>query len=126
MTDDIHGDRRDPQQPDGAFDLLAAADDLLDQARGLRAGRAARTLTPGAGSPLRQTLLALASGQLLDEHRAPGPATLHVLRGDVVMRTGDSELALHPNDWAAIAPEAHDLHATTDAVVLLTVALPTP
>ncbi|MEX0953523.1 MAG: cupin domain-containing protein [Nitriliruptoraceae bacterium] len=125
MTSDVHGDRRDPEQPSGAFDLFTAADELLEQARGLRAGRAARTLTPGAGTPLKQTLLALASGQRLEEHRAPGPATLQVLRGDVVLETGPTSLTLHPNEWAAIPPEAHDLRATSDAVVLLTVATPT-
>lgn len=124
MTNDLHAERRDPEQPDGAFDLLVAADELLEQAQGLAAGRAARTLTPGAGAPLKQTLLAMATGQRLDEHRVPGPATLHVLLGEVIMRTGDSELPLRQHQWAAVPMAAHDLRAETDAVVLLTVAMP--
>lgn len=124
MTDDLHAERRDPEQPEGAFDLVRAADELLEQARGLAAGRAGRTLTPGAGAPLKQTLLALAKGQRLDEHQAPGPATLHVLVGDVVMSTGGSELPIPQHHWATIPLAVHDLRAATDAVVLLTVAMP--
>ena len=124
MTNDIHGERRDPEQPSGAFDLAEAASELLDQARGLAAGRAARTLTPGQGSPLKQTLLAITLGRQLDEHQAPGPATLQVLVGDVVLRTGADDVQLSQNDWAAIPPARHDLRAETDAVVLLTVAMP--
>jgi quercetin dioxygenase-like cupin family protein len=124
MTSDLHAERRDPEQPEGAFDLGDAARELLEQARELAAGRAARTLTPGAGTSLKQTLLAITAGQRLDEHQAPGPATLHVLLGDVTMRTAASELQLPQQHWAAIPPAPHDLHAVTDAVVLLTVATP--
>ena len=124
MTNDIHAERRDPEQPQGAFDLLEAAHELLEQARELAAGRAARTLTPGQGAPLKQTLMAIAEGRQLDEHQAPGPATLQVLLGDVVLRTGDVELRLSQHDWAAIPPAPHDLRAEADAVVLLTVAMP--
>ena len=124
MTSESHAARRDPSQPEGAFDLLDAARGLLEQAGGLAAGRAARTLTPGAGTPLKQTLLALTASQGLEEHQAPGPATLVVLVGDAVLRTADSELELGPNHWAAIPPSPHELRATTDVVVLLSVAMP--
>lgn len=124
MTNEIHAERREPEQPRGAFDLAEAARELLEQAGGLSAGRAARTLTPGAGAPLKQTLLALTSGQRLDAHEAPGPATVHVLSGEVSLRTGDDELQLRQGHWAAIPSVEHDLGAETDAVVLLTVVMP--
>jgi quercetin dioxygenase-like cupin family protein len=123
MSSDIHAERRDPEQPQGAFDLGNAADELLEQARELAAGRAARTLTPG-DTPLRQTLLAIAAGRKLEEHRAPGPATLQVLVGEVTVNTGDAQLQLGRTHWAAVPTDPHDLRAETDAVVLLTVVLP--
>lgn len=126
MTDDIHSERRQPEQPTGAFDLLEAARELVAEAGDLAAGRAARTLTPGAGAQLKQTLLAITAGETLAEHRAPGPATIQVLLGRAVLRTGDTEVELGQHHWAAIPEEPHDLRATSDTVVLLTVALPAP
>jgi hypothetical protein len=50
---------------------LAAAV-LLEGAPVAPAGRAALTLGPGAGAPLKQTLLALRGGVQLADHDAPG------------------------------------------------------
>lgn len=125
MTDHVHADRRTPTPPDGALDLLAAAEELIAQAHSLDAGRAARTLTPGAGAPLKQTVLALAAGRRLDEHRANGPATIQVLRGEVTLGSGDGEVELSGGQWAVIPDGPHDLVAHSDAALLLTVA-PTP
>ena len=120
--DASHAPRRDPEEPDAAFDLDEAADELLIQARSQSSGRAARTLTPGGGAVLKQTLLALLADRRLDEHTAPGPASIQVLRGSVTLSTAGScaEVPLH--HWATIPTELHDLCADTDAVVLLTVA----
>ena len=124
MTDDVHADRRDPETPAGAFDLAGAAEDLLAQARDMSSGRAARTLTPGAGAVLKQTLMAIASGRRLDEHQANGPATVQVLQGAVTLRTGDTTLEVSEGHWAAIPDAPHDVVADADAVLLLTVAIP--
>ena len=121
MTDDIHADRREPETPAGAFDLQQAAQELLNQASELSAGRSARTLTPGAGAPLKQTLIALRSGSVLDKHQAPGPATIHVLQGEVTMRSDDEEVELREHSWAVIPTGPHDLQAGTDTAVLITV-----
>lgn len=121
MTDD--GDaRRTPATPEGAFDLRAAADELLDDAREHDAGRAARTLTPGGGAALKQTMLALLEGQELADHRAPGTATLIVLRGRATLTWGQQEVALAEGQWAAIPPAVHAVQAHSDTVILLTVA----
>lgn len=122
MTDAIHAERRHPDQPDQPVSPAALGDGLLEQARGLDAGRSARTLTPGAGATLKQTILALVEGSRLDEHQAPGPATILVLRGDMRMGTSDGTVELSEGQWAAIPDEVHDLEAVTDAVALLTVA----
>jgi quercetin dioxygenase-like cupin family protein len=125
VTEDIHADRREPEHPEGAFDLRAGAEQLLGQAHEVAAGRAARSLTPGAGALLTQTLLALRGGERLDEHQAPSPATLQVLTGEVVLVAGGSERTVAEHHWATIPTELHELRATTDAVVLLTVAVTT-
>ncbi len=124
MTDPVHAERREPSPPTGAFDLAVAGRVLLEQAGEMAAGRAARTLTPGAGALLKQTLVALAEGRDLDEHTAPGPATLQVLTGQVTLRAGDTTLPVPEDSWAELPTEAHELHADRAAVVLITVALP--
>lgn len=114
-------DRRAPATPEGAFDLDAAGDDLLAEARD-GAGRAARTLTPGGGAPLKQTLLALVAGVELAEHASPGPATLVVLRGRAELRWEDTAEVVPAGHWATIPRTSHALRADEDAVILLTVA----
>ncbi len=121
MTDTTHAPRREPTSPTGPVSLTEVGDDVLAQARELDAGRSARTLTPGAGAALKQTVLALTEGSRLNDHRAPGPATLQVLRGKVRMGTATVEIELDAGQWAPIPDESHDLIAMTDATVLLTV-----
>lgn len=122
MTTPIHADRREPNEPTGALDLGATVDELLSQAHDLAAGRSARTLTPGAGASLSQTVLVLVEGAHLNDHRAPGPATIQMLRGSVVLGTETTELVLSAGEWARIPDETHDVRATSDAALLLTVA----
>jgi quercetin dioxygenase-like cupin family protein len=105
-----------------SLNLNAAADDLLGEATAAPSGRAARTLTPGAGAPLKQTLLALGPDATLADHTAPGPATLVVLRGTVGLRSGDAVQDLVEGDWVVVPSSRHSLHAGKAAVVLLTVA----
>lgn len=122
MTDGIHAPRREPSAPDAPAVLAELGEELLGQARELDAGRSARTLTPGAGAALKQTLLALVEGTRLEEHDAPGPASIQVLSGDVRLGTSDGGVELTAGQWALIPDEPHDLAAVADAVVLLTVA----
>lgn len=102
--------------------LPAAAEELLEGARASSAGRAGRTLTPGAGAPLKQTLLALAAGERLGDHASPTAATLQVLVGAVRLTAGGDEVELRTGDHASIPPVRHGLEALDDAVVLLSVA----
>lgn len=107
--------------PNDVTNLSSAAAELLDQARGSNAGRAARTLIPGGGAPLKQTLLALVAGQSLAEHDPPTAAALQVLAGRVRLVSGGEELYLGAGDHAPIPPVRHHLDCVDDAVVLLTV-----
>ncbi|MEX0868770.1 MAG: hypothetical protein WD011_03780 [Nitriliruptoraceae bacterium] len=122
MTTSRQSPRRAPDGSSGPTDLRVAADDLLAEAKGLRAGRSARTLTPGAGAPLKQTLLALTSGSRLQEHVAPGPTTLLGVRGTCILRDGDGAVTVLDGVWTPVPTGPHELEAVTDTVVLLTVA----
>lgn len=119
-----HAPRRPGHTPEGPVSLRAMADELLEQARELDAGRSGRTLTPGTGTATKQTLLALTGGQVLQEHRTPGPATIQMLRGRAVLGLPDTEETLEEGTWTAIPDEPHDLEAVTDTVALLTVSAP--
>lgn len=118
----IHAPRRTPKVADSPLDLHALADELLAEARELRAKRSARTLTPGAGAPVKQSLLALAAGQTLQEHLAPGPTTLLGITGTSVLTADADPVTLTDGTWAVCPTGPHTLEAVSDTVVLITVA----
>jgi quercetin dioxygenase-like cupin family protein len=104
-----------------ALPLGRLADGLLAEARGHHSGRSANTIMTGAS--MRATVIALTEGTELAEHEAPPAATLQVLAGDVELLAGDDRWALTTGEVIAIPQRRHSLHAGSDAVVLLTVAL---
>lgn len=124
--DSVHASRREPSQPSGPTHLRELATELLAEAAELDSGRTARTLTPGAGSPLKQTLLALRAGSELQEHVAPGPATLLTVMGTLVLTEGQGRHEVAEGMWMAIPDGPHGLTAETDGVALLTVAPGSP
>lgn len=115
-------EERTPDSPVGLDDL---GRQLLDEADAEGNGRAAVTLTPSQGGPLKQTVLALRAGRELAEHTAPGPASLHVLRGTASLLVGDGETEVRAGAWVPIPTEKHALRAEEDCVALLTV-VPNP
>jgi len=106
--------------------LPALVEELLAAARSASSGRAARTIYGGHEHALRQTVIALAGGQGLDEHESPGEATLQVLVGRVRLTAGDDAWEGAVGDYALIPPARHSLDAVEDSAVLLTVATGTP
>jgi quercetin dioxygenase-like cupin family protein len=84
-------------------------------------GRGALTVFGGHENVSRQTMIALAAGQKLNEHESPGEATVHVLQGRVRLQS-ISESGGSPGDLLVVPNDRHELEALEDAVVLLTVA----
>jgi quercetin dioxygenase-like cupin family protein len=106
---------------DGVVLLTDLADRLLDTARAHASQRAAETIN--SGPSMRATVIALLEGAELAEHESPPAATLQVISGRARLHTTGQAWVLHAGEIVAIPPERHALTATTDAVVLLTVAL---
>jgi quercetin dioxygenase-like cupin family protein len=102
--------------------LTALAREKLEKARSTSSGRSAQTVYGGHEHVLRQTLVALASGQIMDEHENPGEATLQVLAGRVRLVAGQTSWDGAPGDLLVIPPARHSVEAVVDSVVLLTVA----
>jgi quercetin dioxygenase-like cupin family protein len=106
--------------------LVALAREQLEAARRASNGRSARTVYGGHEHRLRQTLIALATGQVLADHRGPGEATVHVVHGRVRMHSGGASWDGLPGDLLLVPTAVHNLEALDDAVVLLTVVTPGP
>lgn len=104
--------------------LLAAARNELDQALAANSGRSATTVYGGHERVLRQTLIALRAGEILEEHESPGESTVYVLGGRVRLISGDVEWAGMTGDLLVVPETRHALAADEDSTFLLTVAKP--
>jgi quercetin dioxygenase-like cupin family protein len=102
--------------------LTALVRQQLELAERASSGRSAHTVYGGHEHVLRQTLIALAAGQSLDEHENPGEATVQVLHGRVRLLAGDVSWDGLPGDLLTVPAERHALEAVEASVVLLTVA----
>ena len=104
-----------------AINQLAA--ELLVKAASADSGRSSVTVYSRSGARLRQTLMALAAGRMMGEHKSPGDASLLCLQGRVLLRAGDAEVELGPGGLVAVPPQRHDIEALEPSVLLLSVAL---
>jgi quercetin dioxygenase-like cupin family protein len=101
--------------------LTALARIELQNASRAPSGRGAKTIYGGHEHRLRQTLIALRSGRSLADHENPGEATLQVLSGRIVLRSGADSWSGWNGDLIVMPPGVHSVEALEDSVVLLTV-----
>lgn len=92
--------------------LTAMAREHPTAARSASSGRSAKTVFGGHEQVLRQTVIALTSGRVLEEHDNPGEATLYVLQGRVRLATTDAAWDGSPG-W----PSHPDWESTQAAVM---------
>lgn len=84
-----------------------------------QAGVASRVLH--VDDDVRVVALSLAAGAEMSEHRAPHPAVVQVLRGEVEFTLGDDAVTLVPGSWLHMDRGAlHAVRARTPAAMLLT------
>lgn len=107
---------------------LAAPVQLLDLAGAQRQLRAEphldtngyRAVTLVHRETLRVVLIAFDAGAKMREHDAPGPVTLHVLRGALRVGTPDGPVELRPGQLLALDTGlAHDVEALEESDLLL-------
>lgn len=103
--------------------LDAMAREQAQRAGSAASGRAAETIYGGHDKSLRQTVIALAAGSVLNEHENPGEATIVVLGGRVRLICDAASWDGRRGDFLVVPPARHSLEALTDAQVLLTVAV---
>jgi len=105
------------------FSLTALAREQLELAQRASSGRSASTVYGGHEHTLRQTVIALGTGQVLEEHENRGEATVHVLRGRVRLAAGDTSWEGSTGDLLIVPNSRHSLEALEASAVLLTVAI---
>jgi quercetin dioxygenase-like cupin family protein len=104
------------------FSLTALMRQHLQLATNASSGRSSHTVFGGHEHVLRQTLIALTAGQVLDEHENPGEATVYVLKGRVRLRAGANTWEGSAGDLLIVPDSRHALEALESSAVLLTVA----
>ncbi|WP_166979938.1 cupin domain-containing protein [Paramicrobacterium fandaimingii] len=102
--------------------LTALARHELEHAQTGSSGRSAKTVFGGREHTLRQTLIALRSGETMGDHESPGDATVHVISGRIELTTADASWTGWNGDLIIVPEQTHNVRALEDSVFLLTVA----
>lgn len=96
---------------------------LLAEARSAPSGRYAVTIHGGHANSLRQTLVGVSAGQVLDEHENTGEVTLQLIRGRARVVAASDAAELVAGDYVVIPLTWDSFEAIEDTVVLLTAAV---
>jgi quercetin dioxygenase-like cupin family protein len=104
-----------------AFDLAEQIEALRREDAYARSGRAGRTLAKSGR--FRLVLTAMAEGNEIGTHQAESPMTLQVVRGALHFRANGEEYTLREGQVLFFGPgEAHDIRATEESALLLTLS----
>jgi quercetin dioxygenase-like cupin family protein len=104
-----------------AFDLDEQIAALQAEEPYERSGRAGRTLAKSGR--FRLVLTAMKKGNEINTHQADSPMTLQVVKGALRFRTNGEEYTLSHGQVLFFGPgEAHDIRATEDSALLLTLS----
>lgn len=98
------------------LDLLADAH--LTTARAAENGRSTEIVLHDG--TLRQTVIALRAGVELGEHNSPPAASIHVLRGRMLVTGMDDDEEIGAGELRVLAHHRHAVRALEDAAFLLT------
>ena len=104
--------------------LTALARQHLESSRQAASGRSASTVYGGHEHVLRQTVIALRAGFVMDEHENPGEATVYVLKGRVALSAEGNTWDGSAGDLLIVPQARHSVEALEDSAILLTVAKP--
>lgn len=104
--------------------LTALVRQQMETARQASSGRSASTVYGGHEHVLRQTVIALQAGFIMDEHENPGEATVFVLKGRVALVTDNATWEGSTGDLLIVPQARHSVEAREDSAILLTVAKP--
>lgn len=116
------GSGRAMRGPLQGFDLDAEVSRLRGEKEWRRGGRNAITLRKGGG--LNVVLLAMKTGNRLEEHAAPGPISLSVHEGAIRFSAAGETVEVGPGTVLACdAGVRHSVEALDDAVCLLNVGV---
>lgn len=107
-----------------AFDLSEELE-RAHQAEGWRQGKhSARTLLKA--TDLRVVLIAVHAGDRIEEHRAPGPISIHALSGHIRVTVGHRAIDVPAGQVLTLERDAtHAVEAVAESAFLLTIAWPT-
>lgn len=103
-----------------AIDAIAASQ--LYIAMNASAGRSSAAIVGGQDRSLRQTIIALAEGSVLEVHHGPEEATLLDVSGAHLITTSDGTMDVSSADLLVLPAEPRTVTAAEDSTALLTVS----
>ena len=103
-----------------SFPLKAMARQLMDEDAFAESGRNALTLV--RGDEMTVVLTVIRAGTALHEHRAPGPATVIPLSGNIRMLGGNEKMPLEPGSAVSFTADVlHAVEAVEDSAFLIVI-----